>query len=145
MVDLLIKHGLKLQGTGAAIGAAEKDDVAMLRLCLENGAGLEEREIWWLVPMDEGDVEGTALYRACRAGALGAVQELVNRGADLQWRDERGRDCVGVAREMGRLEVIRWLTERGLVKEAVRVRELRMVDERNWAWKGELPDVFCVD
>jgi ankyrin repeat protein len=146
MVELFIKHGLKLHGTGAAIGAAEKNDIAMLRLCLEKGSGLEEREIWWLVPMDEGDLEGTALYRACRAGALAAVQELVNRGADLQWRDEKGRDCVRIAKEMGRSEVLRWLKERGLVKEeVVRVRELRMVDERNWAWKGELPDVFCVD
>jgi hypothetical protein len=118
----------------------------MLKLCLENGAGLEEREIWWLVPIDEGDLEGTALYRACRAGALRAVQELVSRGANLQWRDERGKDCVGIAREVGQLEVIKWLTERGLVKdEVVMVRELRMVDESNWAWRGELPDVFCVD
>jgi hypothetical protein len=147
MVEVLVKHGLRLRGTGAAIGAAEKDDVEMLRVCLENGCGLEESEFWWLVPQDEGDVEGTALYRACRAGALSAVQELVGRGANLGWRDDRGRDCVAIAREMGRYEVVEWLREKGLIKEMeeVRVRELRMVDERNWAWKGELPDVFCVD
>lgn len=138
---------MSLADTGAAIGAAEKDDVEMLRLCLENGCGVEDSGIWWLVPQDEGDLEGTALYRACRAGALGAVRELVRLGAEVGWRDARGRDCVEIAREMGRGEVLAWLRERGLVKEVEvrRERELRMVDERNWAWKGELPDVFCVD
>jgi ankyrin repeat protein len=147
MVQLLLKHGLRLHGTGAAIGAAEKDDVAMLKLCLENGSGIEESEIWWLVPQDAGDVEGTALYRACRAGALGSVEFLVGRGANLGWRDERGRDCVAIAREMGRVEVVEWLKGRGLIKEVegFRARELRMVDEKNWAWQGQLPDVFCVD
>lgn len=136
-----------MHGTGAAIGAAEKDDVAMLKLCLENGSGLEESEIWWLVPQDEGDVEGTALYRACRAGALGSVEFLVGRGANLGWRDEKGRGCVAIAREMGRGEVVEWLRAKGLIKEVegFRVRELRMVDEKNWAWQGQLPDVFCVD
>ncbi|PMD18278.1 hypothetical protein NA56DRAFT_249287 [Hyaloscypha hepaticicola] len=46
MVQLLLKHGLRLHGTGAAIGAAEKNDVDMLKLCLENGSGMEESEIW---------------------------------------------------------------------------------------------------
>jgi hypothetical protein len=147
MVELLVRHGMRLADTGAAIGAAEKNDVEMLRLCLQNGCALEESEIWWLVPQDEGDLEGTALYRACRAGALGAVRELVHLGAELGWRDGRGRDCVEIAREMGRVEVLGWLKERGLMKEVEvrRDRALRMVDERNWAWKGELPDVFCVD
>jgi hypothetical protein len=147
MVELLVKHGLRLEGTGAAIGAAEKDDVPMLRLCLENGCGIEESEYWWLVPTNDADMEGTALYRACRAGSLRAVEELVVRGANLRWRDERGRDCVEIAKEMWMMHVVEWLKERGLMKEIeeVRVRESRMVDERNWAWKGELPDVFCVD
>jgi hypothetical protein len=75
------------------------------------------------------------------------VEFLVERGANLGWRDERGRDCVAIAREMGRVEVVEWLKARGLIKEVegFRARELRMVDEKNWAWQGQLPDVFCVD
>ena len=147
MVQLLLKHGLRLHGTGAAIGAAEKDDVAMLKLCLENGSGIEESEIWWLVPQDAGDVEGTALYRACRAGAVRVVEMLLDRGADLGFRDELGRDCVGIARTEGRDEVVKVLMQRGLVHEQeVRPRNTRIVSEENWAWMGkEMPDVFCVD
>jgi hypothetical protein len=145
MVELLLKHGIKLQGTGAAICAAEKDDVAMLKLCLENGCGIEEREMWWVAPRNEGYVEGTALYRACKAGAVRAVEMLLDRGADVGFRDELGRDCVGIARLEGREGVLRVLRGRGLVPELeVRWRN-RMVDEANWAWRGEMPDVFCVD
>jgi ankyrin repeat protein len=147
MVELLLEHGAKLQGTGAAISAAEKDDVAMVELCLENGCEIEESEMWWLGSRDEGDVEGTALYRACRAGAVRVVEMLLDRGADLGFRDELGRDCVGIARTEGRDEVVKVLMQRGLVHEQeVRPRNTRIVSEENWAWMGkEMPDVFCVD
>jgi len=147
MVELLLAHGAKLQGTGAAISAAEKDDVAMVELCLENGCEIEESEMWWLGARDEGDVEGTALYRACRAGAVRVMGMLLDRGADVGFRDELGRDCVGIARLEGRDEVVKVLMQRGLVREQeVRPRNTRIVSEENWAWMGrEMPDVFCVD
>jgi hypothetical protein len=145
MVELLVKHGANLQGTGAAVVAAEKDDVAMLRLCLENGCGIEENEMRWLMSGDEVVFEGTALYRACKAGAVMAVEMLLDRGANVRFRDELGRDCVGIARLEGREEVLKVLKARGLVSDLeVRWRN-RMVDEANWAWRGEMPDVFCVD
>jgi hypothetical protein len=52
---------------------------------------------------------------------------------------------VGIARLEGREEVLKVLKARGLVSDLeVRWRN-RMVDEANWAWRGEMPDVFCVD
>jgi ankyrin repeat protein len=57
------------------------------------------------------DEEGTSLHSALKSGRLALVQELLDRGADVNDRDELLCTPLGVASKHGELEVARTLIE----------------------------------
>ncbi|EON63779.1 hypothetical protein W97_03007 [Coniosporium apollinis CBS 100218] len=117
VVGLMLEHGARLEGTGAAIAAAETGNLQVLEMLLERGGPelLEEKAIWWGVNGRESiDSEGTPLYRACRAGQKEAVEFLLARGADGRSRDRIGRSCLDVARAGRYDNVVKLLKDRGL-------------------------------
>ncbi|KAL1968185.1 hypothetical protein VTN77DRAFT_2020 [Rasamsonia byssochlamydoides] len=116
IIRLMLSHGLRLEGTGAAVAAAEVDNLEALELLLDSGAGagLEDKAIWWPVTDKESvDSEGTALYRACRAGKIRTARCLLDRGADPNATDRVGRSCLAVAQERGHQDIVDLLRERG--------------------------------
>lgn len=117
MVRLMLDHGTKLKGTGAIIAAAETGNLEILKLLLEGGHSglLEEKATWWGVTDRESiDSEGTAIYRACRAGKDEVVEFLLDQGADGRSTDKIGRSCLNVARARGHDKVVKLLEERGI-------------------------------
>ncbi|KAJ8058062.1 hypothetical protein OCU04_012921 [Sclerotinia nivalis] len=106
------RYGFKTQGTGAAIEAAELGNVEALKLFVETerDLDLEEKVIWHAVGDRESfESEGTALYRACRAGKMGTVEYLLGKGADAALVDRMGRSCMDVAEAGGYEDVVELL------------------------------------
>lgn len=116
-VRLMLDHGTELKETGAAIAAAEMGNMEMLEMLLERGGSglLEETAIWWGITDQESiDSEGTALYRACRAGRDEIAKLLLDRGANGRFRDKIGRSCLSVTKARGHDNVVKLLEERGI-------------------------------
>lgn len=117
IVRLMLKHGTSLEGTGATISAAEKGNLELLKVFLDNGGSdlLEETAIWWGITDSESiDSEGTPLYRACRAGMTEIAKFLLDRGANGRSKDKIGRSCLDVAEAGGHDDVVKLLKERGI-------------------------------
>ncbi|KAL9050592.1 MAG: hypothetical protein Q9162_006550 [Coniocarpon cinnabarinum] len=115
-LSLLLEHGAKIEGTGAAIAAAETGNMPALRLLVERyGADLEERVFWGLASEDHGyGTEGTALYRACRFGKAEVVSYLLDWGADGCAKDREGTSCLSAAIDYGHEDVVRILEDHGI-------------------------------
>lgn len=107
ILRLLLEHGAEIEGTGAAIAAAEVGNLEALEMLVEHGVDLEESIFWGIDTQDNPfDSEGTALYRACRCGQSKAAEFLLSIGANGNARDAPGRSCVDVARERGHENII---------------------------------------
>ena len=50
------------------------------------------------------------LWRACQAGDCGAIRLAVMHGADLDVRDEDGRNAHNIASQYGQIEALKTLT-----------------------------------
>ncbi|TGO23368.1 hypothetical protein BPAE_0135g00280 [Botrytis paeoniae] len=111
-IKLMLRYGFKTQGTGAAIAAAELGNLEALKLFVETDRDLdlEEKVIWHAVGDRESfGSEGTALYRACRAGKMGTVEYLLGKGVDATSTDRMGRSCMDVAKAGGYEDVVELL------------------------------------
>jgi ankyrin repeat protein len=62
---------------------------------------------------DSSDDESTSLHSAIRKGSAGLVQKLLDRGADVNERDERLDSPLGTASKKGKLEIARTLIKYG--------------------------------
>lgn len=120
MLKLLLDHGCDLKDSGAGIEAADKGNLEALRLLLDGGIAIEDREMLGYPFDDDRDEpeesQGTALYRACRQGRLECVQLLLDRGADAQAKDDGGTSCMAVAKKRGHQAVAKMLEERGVTE-----------------------------
>ena len=117
---LLLEHGIDVDGSGVGIAAAEEGNVEALRLLLDYGVHLEDRNMAWHSfdeDQDEPDEsQGTALYRACRQGHIECVELLLARGADVQAKDAGGISCLNIAKERGHQDVVRLLENSGVTE-----------------------------
>ncbi len=110
IVALLLERGVKVKGTGAIIAAADYGNLEGLRLlvthAVETGDGdLEENEIYGEPDPRTQDDQGTALYRAAASGHLMVVDFLLEKGADIKFKDQRGRSVLDIAVEKGHEDV----------------------------------------
>ena len=116
IVKLMLDYGLHRHGTGAAIAAAEVENMEALALLLDNEFDIEEVTAWWgMWPDDESygyDTRGTALYRACRAGKEQAARYLLGRGANPRAKDQEGTSCLDIARARIHENIVTLLEER---------------------------------
>ncbi|CAK40758.1 hypothetical protein CBS115989_9903 [Aspergillus niger] len=101
----------------AHIAAAEMGNMEALKLLVEHGADLEEARGWWFNCGVEGDVWGTALYRAAFKGQRDSVAYLLDKGASTRFKDEKGRSIMWAARQGDNKEVISLLLDVGLEGE----------------------------
>ncbi|KAG2530879.1 hypothetical protein JM18_001314 [Phytophthora kernoviae] len=99
---------------------------AIAELCEAAGRG-DSHVIEWLCTVGEelGGVQasdlvneidfggGTPLYMAARAGRLGILEALMDKGARLDKKDERGRTVIHMAASNGDCRVVQWLVSKG--------------------------------
>lgn len=94
-------HGVDFKGTGALQMAAAVGNVAVARFLLDEGVDVDEVPARDTCDMREFR-NGTPLVRALTEGSWGVAGLLVERGADVWRKDQRGRCAVDVARAVGR-------------------------------------------
>jgi ankyrin repeat protein len=97
-LQLLLDRGVTFKGTGAICEAAFEGHVAAVYQLLEHGADIEE--VASHDQIDERTDLGTPLWMAAANGDVETVEYLIERGANLHYRDDRLKLTVlEVARE----------------------------------------------
>ena len=100
LVRVMLKYGAEVEGTGALIAAAEIGKLGEVQLLL--GAKdvdlYEVEEYGGYDPRKVNDM-GTALYKAAAKGHLEIVDALLRCGADVRFKDRKGRSVKDVAGE----------------------------------------------
>jgi hypothetical protein len=90
-----------------------------LRLLLDRGLNIEDRDMSWYVFDEDGDEpyesKGTALYRPCRQENLECVELLLERDADPLAKDLEGTSCLDIARQRGHEDVVQLSEDSRLV------------------------------
>ncbi|XP_031249488.1 poly [ADP-ribose] polymerase tankyrase-like [Pistacia vera] len=117
--------------------AAQLGDVQALRLALDNLSGSIDE------PVEDGD---TALHLACLYGYVPCVQLLLERGANMEVRDEDGAIPLHDASAGGFIEIVQFLINSANNTERVK-RMLETVDAEgdtplHHAARGEHEDVI---
>ena len=105
-VDILLKGGADLDGSGAILLAAEAGKLDMVRYLWEKGANVDE------VGGDADDRSahaGSALHKAVGRGHADVVRLLLEKGADRNLEDRQGRTPLDLAEEKGREEIAEML------------------------------------
>jgi hypothetical protein len=121
MLRLLLDHGIDLKDQGSVCAAANVGNLEGLKMVLDYGVDTEDRGSAWS-PFDEGEeddpykTEGTGLYRACRQGHLECARLLIERGANVQAKDDGGTSCLTIARQRGHQEIVKLLEENGVTE-----------------------------
>lgn len=118
ILKLLMKYEVKVEGTGAAIAAAEKDNLEALVLLLDAGAGMEEVVPWWGDSEKwRNEEEGTALFRACVKGKGRTVEYLIGRGARKDVEGVEGGSPYEIAEGKRFGDVVKFLEVCGVTVE----------------------------
>lgn len=89
-------------GTTALIRAAATGNLSFMQMLLDRGAD-PLKENWY----------GSAFHCAAEAGQIAALQELLQRGLDVDIRDHRGRTALHCATIEGHVAAMRTLLTRG--------------------------------
>jgi ankyrin repeat protein len=132
VLDALLDGGADIEAPGAVFtGGAPLSDAVVFaqwraaRRLLERGAattlwqaaalGLVDRvrQLSATEPAPSPDEVTNAFWHACRGGQQPAAEDLLQRGADLNWIGYEGKTPLHAAEEHGDLGLIRWLRERG--------------------------------
>ncbi len=104
IVDALVRHGARWQGTNALYRQLDHDRIDHLRQLLDLGADVHERGPGGAGPLHHAIVRGRS---------LAFVQLLLERGADAALRDHHGRTPAALAARTGDVEIVAWLAARG--------------------------------
>ena len=110
--DLLIKHGAKFEAgqeesqTKSIHQAAGEGDAEYLKILLSEGKGT-----------DVNSQDDTGLYTALHVGAMAGhkvvIELLIENGADVNAKDNKGRTSLWHAQEKGYTEIVELLRQHG--------------------------------
>lgn len=118
ILHLMLQHGWNQKRSATHIAAAELGNMEALKLLVEHGADLEEACGWWPnCCIIEVDKWGTALYRAAYKGQKEPVAYLLGKGANIWFKDEKGRFILWAAKQGGNEDVVELLKSAGLGEE----------------------------
>ncbi|BCR91303.1 ankyrin repeat domain-containing protein [Aspergillus chevalieri] len=118
ILHLMLHHGWNQKRSATHIAAAELGNMEALKLLVEHGADLEEASGWWPnCGIIEADKWGTALYRAAYKGQREPVTYLLDKGANIWFKDDKRRSILWAAKQGGNEEVIELLKSAGLKEE----------------------------
>nr|MDO8110325.1 ankyrin repeat domain-containing protein [Candidatus Sigynarchaeota archaeon] len=92
------------KNTGALVEAAEKGDLAIVKMLHEAGVDINE---------NTGGREGSPLMKAAAFGKVEVIKYLLDNGADITARDAKGSTALLYAASEGEDEAVRILLERG--------------------------------
>ena len=104
VIDLLCDGGAELEGCNgygvtSLMEAASSDRT--------KAAAATERLLLRGALVNAGDCDGeTALWKAAEAGRVGPVKVLLNKGADPQLQDTKGRTAADIAEKNGHTKVV---------------------------------------
>ncbi|OWT42519.1 Ankyrin repeat protein [Pochonia chlamydosporia 170] len=132
VVKLLLDRGADVEAKGCACGqtplsrAAERGHEAVVKLLLDKGADAEAKDDYGQTPLSwAGLVEGedatghqTPLSLAAWNGHEAVVKLLLDKGADVEAKDEYGRTPLSLAAWNGHEAVVELLLDRGADVEA---------------------------
>ena len=121
MLKALLDHGFELKKYGAAIAAADEENLEALKMLLAHGGFDVDEVVMWWYPFDEdrdepGESEGTALYRACRQGYVECAALLLEHGADPKAKDLGGISCLQITRERENEDAVELLLSKGVTE-----------------------------
>jgi len=118
IVQLLLAYNVEVKGTGALIAAAKYGNLGAVKLFLDKtDADLEEVEEYGDWDERKLDDMGTALYKAAAGGRGDIVDVLLEKGADVRFRDRTGRSVADVAKENGHADIVKRLRPRNAAPE----------------------------
>ena len=86
--------------------AARANDTAVVALMLDHGADPD---------LEAGDFNHSPLHEAADRGAFEAATMLIQRGADVNFRNSKGRPAIHVAAKAGDWEMVEFLRSKGAV------------------------------
>lgn len=114
LITLMLAYGWKPRNTygETQIAAAELGKIRELNMLINAGADIDavNRE-WFKSPRGiNSKTCGTPLFRAAMSGQAEAVTHLIERGANVHYRDKSGRSCLWAARYGGNLTIIEAIT-----------------------------------
>ncbi|KAL8725291.1 MAG: hypothetical protein Q9166_007440 [cf. Caloplaca sp. 2 TL-2023] len=101
ILRVLFEYGTKIVEIGALIAAAEKGNLAAVKVILEmKGDEVDPEEVVDPGPYDDrhADDLGTAFYKAAAGGHSEIVDILIRSGADIGFKDRAGRSVIDIAR-----------------------------------------------
>lgn len=116
VMQLLINFGAKIGGTNALQHAASGGRLDLLRCLVDNGADVNDRPDYQHIPKLFDYLE-TALHSAVRSKKLGAVNFLLDHGANPGLQDSDGKTVLMRAEESRCAEIIRCLKDRQTSKQ----------------------------
>jgi ankyrin repeat protein len=113
VVKLLHDHGVVVKGTGALIAAAEHGNLAAVELLLKSAdVDLEEVEDYGgYLDKEKEENLGTALYAAAKEGHADIVNVLLEKGANVHFKTQKGRSPADIAEENGHQDIARKLRQ----------------------------------
>ncbi|KAL4965236.1 ankyrin repeat domain-containing protein [Aspergillus stella-maris] len=118
MVELMLRHGAKIEGSGAIVMAAIENNMEMLRFLLDRGADIDEVGIEGPAGDECYEDMGSALHQAATEGYTEMALFLIDAGANIYLKDLLGRTAEDLASEKGHAEILSALRRKlGAVKE----------------------------
>ncbi|KAL8941113.1 MAG: hypothetical protein Q9216_002445 [Gyalolechia sp. 2 TL-2023] len=114
ILKVLLNHGAEVVDTGALAVAADTGNLKAVETILNTrGSTLDLEKV-----IENGrlkgqhpDVMGTALHRAACGGYPGIADILVRRGADICFKDRKGRSVMDIAGEGRHLGIVNRLAQ----------------------------------
>lgn len=130
--EYLIRNGARIRGNKAALFKAADDDHEKLRLLIENGADpqklppiySDDGELSSLTPRTAAENRKAAserlvyLCRGDRGGNPVQLEQLVKLGADVDFRDRKGKTALHRASKSGFVKSMRVLLDHGAAVDA---------------------------
>jgi ankyrin repeat protein len=100
LVRYLLDHNAKPRICNPLFDAIRSNRLPMVHVFLEHGYGIEAESDYFHYG------RGTALWMAARFGRLEIVQELLNRGANIDYANAEGETPLAVAHRMNHDDVV---------------------------------------